>query len=128
VVLVTRSRNPFRERNNATKAAEVLENAIDRIARRYGVVFGISDDNDARLQALDTSGFVSAYVQLDAQNQPDETDGRTVGTLIDDKIAEYEHRLKRLEEFSGIDELSENDSGLSLYRRIGYIEDRDRNE
>jgi hypothetical protein len=112
-------RDPFRERSNASDAAEALEDALARIRRRYGVHFEISPEPESSLRAVDADGWAAAYVDLDFTPGEDEPVGASsVGVLVDERLDEIVRRITALEAFTGVTDFDAHTTSTSLHRRI----------
>lgn len=120
-----RTRDPFRIRNVEIDAAETLEDAIDRIEKRYGVTFILDDDHYLRAYQ-DKTISDGAIVDVDGPANGEGLGSATVGDLIDEKETEIMSRIERIERFIGIGNGCYSES--SLDSRIDRLEDwrRDR--
>lgn len=122
-----RARDPFRARNVEIDASEALEDAIDRIEKRYGVMFVLDDDHYLRAYQ-DKAGSDGAIVDVEGPADDNGPGIATVGDLIDENATEIMSRIDRIERFIGIGNGYYSES--SLDSRIDRLEDwrREANE
>jgi hypothetical protein len=108
-----RRRDPFRDRNNATEAAEMIEDAIDRAEKLFGVT--VMDYEDGGIVVEDRDGNES-YVDNSDSFEPANSD--TIVAVFEGLAA----RIEKIETYVGIADYDADDSGNTLNRRVDYLE------